>query len=81
MPIMGTVVGVQKELNVIVRWLSIFSNIGGGELIIYLEGCLVPDPSVSSLYVVPGFPSMLFAYLYSTSSHLPLLFLRIHSVG
>ena len=38
------------------------------------------DPSFSSLYVVPGFPSMLFSYLSTTSLLLPLLFLRLYSV-
>jgi len=40
----------------------------------------VPDPSFSSLYVVPDFPSMLLSYLFTTSSPLPLLFLRLFSV-
>jgi len=40
----------------------------------------VPDALFSSLYVVPDFPSMLFLYLFTTSSPLPLLFLRLHSV-
>jgi hypothetical protein len=40
----------------------------------------VPDPSFSSLYVVPDFPSMLFSYLITTSLTLPLLFLRLYSV-
>jgi len=34
----------------------------------------------SSLYVVPDFPSMLFSFLSTTSSLLPLLCLRLHSV-
>ena len=38
------------------------------------------DPSFSSLYVVPDFPSMLFSYLFTTSSPLHLLFLRMYSV-
>jgi len=77
MVILGAVVGVQKEMNVIVRWLSFFRNIGGGELFIYLEGCSVPDPSFSSLYVVPSVPSMFFVYLSTTCSLLPLLFPRV----
>jgi len=62
------------------RWLSFLENLGGGELLIYLEGCLVPDLSFSSLYVIHGLPSMLSSYLSTTSSLLPLLFLCLHSV-
>jgi len=40
----------------------------------------VLDPSVFGLYVVPGFPSMLFSYLSTTSLLLPLLFLCFYSV-
>jgi len=40
----------------------------------------VLDTSFSSLYVVPGFPSMLFSYLSTNSLLLPLLFLCWYSV-
>ena len=40
----------------------------------------MPDLSCSSLHVVPDFPSMLFSYLFTTSSPLPLLFVRSYSV-
>ena len=40
----------------------------------------MPDPSFSTLYVVPDIPTMLFSYLFTTSSPLPLLFLRLYSV-
>ena len=40
----------------------------------------MPDPSFSILYVVPGFPSILFSYFFTTSSLPPLLFHRMHLV-
>jgi len=40
----------------------------------------VPESSFSSISVGPDFPSMLFSYLFTTSSPLPLLFLRMYSV-
>jgi len=53
-------------------------SLGSGELFIYLEGCLVPDLSISTHYVVPGFTRMHFSYHSATSSFRPLhyLFLR-----
>ena len=53
---------------------------GGGRLFIYLEGCFVPDPSFSSLYVVPDIASMHFSYLFTTSLPVPCLFLCLYSV-
>ena len=38
----------------------------------------MPDPSFSSLYVVPDFPSMLFSYLFPTSLPLAILFPRLY---
>jgi hypothetical protein len=40
----------------------------------------MPDPSFSSFWVVPSFDRMLFSYLSTTSSLLPLLCLRLYSV-
>ena len=37
------------------------------------------DPSFSSLYVIPNFPSMLFSYLFTTCSPLPFLFPCLYS--
>jgi len=62
MVILGTVVGVQREMNG-TAWLWSFLKNGEGKLFTYLEGCFVPDPSLSSLYVVPNFPRMLFSVL------------------
>jgi len=60
MAILGAVVSMQKELNSTVQWLSFLKNVQGGKLFIYLEGCFALDPSISSCYVVLGFPSVLF---------------------
>lgn len=49
---------------------------GEGRLFIYPEGCFVTDSSVSSSYMVPNFPCMLFSYLFTTSSPLTILILR-----
>ena len=80
MVIFGTIVSVQREMNGTVWWLSFLRNVGVGRLFIFLEGCFVPDPSISSLFVVPDFPSMLFSYLFTTSSPLPLLLLCLYLV-
>ena len=40
----------------------------------------MPDSSATSLYVVPGFVSMHFSYLYTTSLLVPLFFLRLYLV-
>ena len=52
----------------------------GGEALYIPGGVLVRDPSFSSPYVVLHFPSMLFSNLFTTSSLLPLLFLRLYLV-
>jgi hypothetical protein len=51
-----------------------------GELLIYLKGCLVPNPSCSSLFEVLGFPSILCWYLSTTALPLALFILRLHLV-
>jgi len=76
---LGTVIGVQREMNGTVQWLSFLTNVGGESSVLYLEGCFGPDPSFSSLYVVPDFPSMHFWYFFTTSLLLPLLFPCLYS--
>jgi len=51
-----------------------------GKVIIYLEWCFVPNDSVCSFDVVPGFPSMLFSDPCTTSSHLRFLFRHLYLV-
>jgi len=50
-----------------------------GKLLIYLEGCFVPNHSVARVYVVPDVPSMLFSHLFTTGLPHPILFPRMDS--
>ena len=61
MAIIGAVISVQREMNRTDSGSFFFEIWRWGELIIYMEGCLVPDPSVSSLYVASSFPIILFS--------------------
>jgi len=77
---LDAVVRVESEMNGTVWWLSFRYDCGRGELLIYLEGSLVPDSSYLSLYVISSFPSTLFLYLSTTSFPLPLPLLRLYTV-
>jgi len=80
MATLGIFLNVQREVNGTDGGCLSLGTLGGGMPFIILEGCVVPDPSVSSLYVVSDFPSKLFSNLFTTSLPLPLLFLLLHSV-
>jgi hypothetical protein len=78
MAILGTVVSVQMEMNSTNGGCLSLGTKMGRRLVIYPAGCFVPDASVSRLYVVPDISSMLFLYLFTTSSPLPLLILHLN---
>jgi hypothetical protein len=71
---------VQSEINGTDSGCLSLGTSWGGVLYISPEVYWVPDPSFSSLYVIPSFPSMHFSYLSTTSALLPILFLHLYSV-
>ena len=77
MVILGSVVSVQREMNIRVQWPSVFKNIRGGSSLFPRRGTLCQMLHFP-VYVVPDFPRMLFSYLFTTSSPVPLLFHRLY---
>jgi len=65
---------MRTQLNGILLWLTLLWP-WMGKLLIDMEKYLIPDQTLSDLYIVPKFHGMLFSYIFPTSlfspHHLP----------